>query len=71
MLAFWKESVLYKVVKGCPADVQVLASLIFAHPVVGNFRQHADKLLAFFLSNVAVASIYVTEYLLQQLSYYT
>lgn len=71
MPALWKESVPDKVVKGSPADVQVLASLVFAHPVVGNFRQHADKLLTLLLSDVAVARVYVTEYLLQQLSYGT
>ena len=69
MFAFWKEAVPDKVIKGCPADVQVLASLVFAHPVVSDFRQHTDKLLTLFLSDVAVTSVYIIENLLKQFSY--
>ena len=71
MLSFWKEPVPHKIVKGCPTDIQVLTSLVFAHPVVSDFGEHGHKLLTLFLSDVAVASVYVTEYLLQQFSYYT
>ena len=65
MLAFWKEPVPDKIIKRRPADVQILTSLVFAHPVVSDPREHLDNLFAFFLGDVAVTRIYVTDHFLQ------
>lgn len=65
MFAFWKKTVPYQIVKSRSADVQILASLVFAHPVVGYLREHINEFLPFFLRDIAIASVYITEYLLQ------
>ena len=59
MFAFWKKPVPDKIVKRRSADVQILTSLVFAHPVVGDSREHLYNLFAFFFGDVAVARVNV------------
>ena len=52
MFPFRQESVPYKVVKGCPAHIEVLTGLVLAHPVIRYLGQHGDDFPAFLLCYV-------------------
>lgn len=69
MGTLWKKSVTDQIVKRSPADVEILAGLVFAHPVIGYLGQHGDNLMFFLLRDIAVPSIYIIKYLLEQNSY--